>query len=144
MLAFKCAHVGRLNAATLDDHQVAGFDFAWKEAEVVAAETLLHAPAHDVAELRLANLFAVDTFASTAARQEPILIEIGGDLSQLRAAQDDSNAMRIRRDAAAPYSLNSPVRPSLPLTPTPTSALSRSTKCTCSCRIHFDASLVPR
>jgi (2S)-methylsuccinyl-CoA dehydrogenase len=96
-----------LSARLLDAQQVASFELAWAGAELLAAETGLALLRDDSSDLdtRLALLFATDAGGAVFARLETLYLELGLDLSVLKALQDDRAWETLRQAGAGSAAL---------------------------------------
>ena len=72
-LARACARNGQLDAARLDQHQVASYELAWVSADLLAADTQLATlgGAGTEVDRRLALVFAVDAITARRWRHRP-------------------------------------------------------------------------
>lgn len=97
-LAQACREGDRLSAKALDKHQVPSFELAWVNAELLAAESGLHAVAKhdDDLNTRLVLIYAAEAMLSIRDRLEAIMLELQMDDSELQflLSQPDVKAFR--------------------------------------------------
>jgi (2S)-methylsuccinyl-CoA dehydrogenase len=106
-LAAACAVNGKLDAARLDERQVATFEMAWASADLLAAETavsLLNAGTSDL-DARLTLVFAVDAIAAVLQRLEPLYIDLELPLAPLQQLAAEADWAALRRDAGGAAAL---------------------------------------
>ena len=103
-LARACARNGQLDAARLDQHQVASYELAWVSADLLAADTQLATlgGAGTEVDRRLALVFAVDAITASLARLEMLQLELGLAPAPLQAlaASADWAALRVAGGSA--------------------------------------------
>ncbi|PKO63836.1 MAG: acyl-CoA dehydrogenase, partial [Betaproteobacteria bacterium HGW-Betaproteobacteria-16] len=106
-LAKTCTHGGRLDAARLDEHQVATFELAWASADLLAAETALARLDAGSSELqsRLALIFAVDAIGALLPRLEALCIELSLPLAPLQQLGADVSWAALRGAACGAQAL---------------------------------------
>ncbi len=96
---------GRLDAAALDAAQGVSYELAWASADLLAAQTVLQAPAAAGLDRALALLFATEAMRSVQARLESVAIDADLDGAPLRAWSVDPQWPALRRAAAGPAAL---------------------------------------
>ena len=106
-LAVACSAGGRLQAAALDERQVASFELAWASADLLAAETTVAAldPESSALDLRLALIFSVDAIAAVLPRLETLYLELQLDLAPLQALAADPDWAALRHSACGASAL---------------------------------------
>ncbi|MGE4340027.1 MAG: acyl-CoA dehydrogenase family protein, partial [Pigmentiphaga sp.] len=102
-LARDCAPGNQLEAARLDERQVAAFELAWAGAELLAAETFVAACAEgkEPLEARLALTFAVEAASNILDRLETLYVDTGMDLAGLNALRATESWLALRRGAGS-------------------------------------------
>lgn len=101
---------GRLDAAALDAAQGVSYELAWASAELLAAQTVLQAPAAGGLDRALALLFATEAMRSVQARLESVAIDAGQDGAPLRDWAADPQWPALRRAAAGPAAVAAAAR----------------------------------
>jgi (2S)-methylsuccinyl-CoA dehydrogenase len=96
---------GRLDGRALDAAQGVSYELAWASAELLAAQTVLQAPAAAGLDRALALLFATEAMRSVQARLESVAIDADLDGAPLRAWSTDPQWPALRRAAAGPAAL---------------------------------------
>jgi len=82
VLAQNCAVAGGLDAARLDQEQLASYDLALASAELLAAETVLaDSPGSSLLDRRLALTYAVDAILSVGDKLQGILLNVDAEAS---------------------------------------------------------------
>ena len=97
VLAQNCAVAGGLDAARLDQEQLAGYDLALASAELLAAETVLaDSPGASPLDRRLALTYAVDAILSVGDKLQGILLNADADAGEVHSLLgcDDLKALR--------------------------------------------------
>jgi len=102
-LARACAIDGVLDAALLDRRQLACYELALANAELLAAEQVLpdRAVAQDDVGTRLALVFAADAIVAVLGRLEAISLELDLDPAPLQAVAADVSLRALRRAATS-------------------------------------------
>ncbi|MGC3986996.1 MAG: acyl-CoA dehydrogenase family protein [Pseudorhodoferax sp.] len=101
---------GRLDPAALDAAQGVSYELAWASAELLAAQTVLQAPAAAGLDRALALLFATEAMRSVQSRLESVAIDAELDGAPLRAWAADPQWPALRRAAAGPAALAAATR----------------------------------
>ena len=91
-LARACALDGALDAALVDARQLACYEVALANADLLAAETVLpaHVDREDEVDTRLALLFATDAIVAVLQRLDALGLELGLDPAPLAVHGDDA------------------------------------------------------
>lgn len=95
----------RLDPVALDAAQGVSYELAWASAELLAAQTVLQAPAAAGLDRALALLFATEAMRAVHARLESVAIDAELDAAPLRAWSADPQWPALRRAAAGPDAL---------------------------------------
>jgi (2S)-methylsuccinyl-CoA dehydrogenase len=98
-LANACAIDGVLDAARLDQRQLACYELALANADLLAAETVLEDRAEAEVGARLALVFAADAIVAVLGRLDSIGLELGLDPAPLAAIAADPGFRSLRRAA---------------------------------------------
>lgn len=110
-VAQRCsAGSGRLDAAALDAAQGVSYELAWASAELLAARTVLQAPAPAGLDRALALLFATEAMRSVQGRLDAVAIDADLDATPLHAWAADPQWPALRRAAAGPAALTAATR----------------------------------
>lgn len=115
-LAQRCAKGGKLNAGLLDQQQVPGFELAWANAELLAAErslTALQTQNQDqTTELdrSLVVTFAAEAITLVRDRLESLLAELGLPEKALVAVTSDPGFRSLRRELLSGSALHDAAR----------------------------------
>ncbi|RCW75511.1 acyl-CoA dehydrogenase family protein [Pseudorhodoferax soli] len=104
-VARRCGSAGRLDPAALDAAQGVSYELAWASAELLAARTVLQAPAAAGLNRALALLFATEAMRAVQGRLESVAIDADLDGAPLRAWAADPQWPALRRAAAGPAAL---------------------------------------
>ena len=104
-VARRCGSAGRLDPAALDAAQGVSYELAWASAELLAARTVLQAPAAAGLDRALALLFATEAMRAVQGRLESVAIDADLDGAPLRAWAADPQWPALRRAAAGPAAL---------------------------------------
>lgn len=105
-VAHRCGDgAGRLDAEQLDARQGSSYELAWASAELLAADTVLQAPAAAGMDRALALLFATEAMRSVLARLEAVAVDEGLEPSPLHALAADAQWLALRRAVASPAAL---------------------------------------
>jgi (2S)-methylsuccinyl-CoA dehydrogenase len=109
-VAQRCGNAGRLDPAALDAAQGVSYELAWASAELLAAQTVLQAPAAAGLDRALALLFATEAMRTVQGRLESVAIDADLDGTPLRAWAADPQWLALRRAAAGPAALAAATR----------------------------------
>lgn len=109
-VAQRCGNAGRLDPAALDAAQGVSYELAWASAELLAAQTVLQAPAAAGLDRALALLFATEAMRTVQGRLESVAIDADLDGAPLRAWAADPQWPALRRAAAGPAALTAAAR----------------------------------
>ena len=109
-VAQRCGNAGRLDPAALDAAQGVSYELAWASAELLAAQTVLQAPAAAGLDRALALLFATEAMRTVQGRLESVAIDADLDGTPLRAWAADPQWLALRRAAAGPAALTAAAR----------------------------------
>lgn len=109
-VAQRCGSAGRLDPAALDAAQGVSYELAWASAELLAAQTVLQAPAAAGLDRALALLFATEAMRAVQGRLESVAIDAELDGAPLRAWAADPQWPALRRAAAGPAALTAAAR----------------------------------
>ncbi|WP_326533204.1 acyl-CoA dehydrogenase family protein [Pseudorhodoferax sp.] len=110
-VAQRCsAGPGRLDASALDAAQGVSYELAWASAELLAAQTVLQAPAAAGLDRALALLFATEAMRSVQSRLDAVAIDADLDAAPLRAWAADPQWPALRRAVAGPAALTAATR----------------------------------
>lgn len=105
-VARRCASAdGRLDAAALDARQGSSYELAWASAELLAANTVLQAPAAAGLDRALALLFATEAMRAVLVRLEAVAVEEGLEPAALHALATDAQWFALRQAVAGPPAL---------------------------------------
>ena len=106
-LAQNCAVAGGLDAARLDQEQLAGYDLALASAELLAAETVLaDSPGASLLDRRLALTYAVDAILSVGDRLQGILLNVDADASEVHSLLGCAELKVLRKAALSGQALD--------------------------------------
>ena len=103
-LARQCTKDGKLDAYQLDHRQVASFELAWANAELLAAEqaVTVWANSDDELETRLAVIFIAEAFTLLRDRLEAIDLDTDSNINDaLQCAFNDPAARALRKRVLA-------------------------------------------
>ncbi|CAN7694527.1 acyl-CoA/acyl-ACP dehydrogenase [Pseudorhodoferax sp. LjRoot39] len=109
-VARRCGNAGRLDPAALDAAQGVSYELAWASAELLAAQTVLQAPAAAGLDRALALLFATEAMRAVLGRLESVAIDADLDGAPLRSWAADPQWPALRRAAAGPAALAAATR----------------------------------
>lgn len=98
-LAQACSKNGQLDAGRLDEEQLASYELALTNAELLAAETSLHEILANGSAIdrRLALTCATEAILSVIERLQNIFLDLSADIAELQALAGSADVLGLRR-----------------------------------------------